>query len=215
MQTTMLSVQNCKFETSFFYLCDLIPPFQRSSRNKSCTYEPFCRTVSFENPFYLHCVKSVQLRSYFWSVFSCIRREYGDLRSKSPGNLRIQSEYRKIQTRNNSVIGHFSRSDAIKQWNKLSLENRNTELHASFQEMLRNLIRPTGNRTYKIYNPLGMKLLTSNYQPGFSDLSEHKLRYNFADTLIRYVLVLQKLNLHFICYTLTKLQYKVEPLWLK
>ena len=40
-----------------------------------------------------YCVKSVQLRSYFWSVFSC-----------------IQSGYRKIQTRNNSVVGHFSRS---------------------------------------------------------------------------------------------------------
>ena len=24
-----------------------------------------------------HCVKSVQMRSYFWSVFSCIRTEYG------------------------------------------------------------------------------------------------------------------------------------------
>ena len=40
-----------------------------------------------------HCVNSVQIRSYFWSVFSC-----------------IQSEYRKIRTRNNSVFGHFSRS---------------------------------------------------------------------------------------------------------
>ena len=27
-------------------LYDLIPPFQRSSRNKGCIYEPFCRTVS-------------------------------------------------------------------------------------------------------------------------------------------------------------------------
>ena len=41
----------------------------------------------------LHCVKSVQIRSYFWSVFSC-----------------IQSKYRKIRTRNNSIFGHFSRS---------------------------------------------------------------------------------------------------------
>ena len=37
-----------------------------------------------------HCVKSVQIRSYFWSVF-----------------FRIQSEYRKIQTINNSMFGHF------------------------------------------------------------------------------------------------------------
>ena len=41
-----------------------------------------------------HCVKSVQIESYFWSVFSCIR-----------------SEYRKIRTKNNSVFGHVLRSD--------------------------------------------------------------------------------------------------------
>ena len=41
----------------------------------------------------LTCEKSVQIRSYFWSVFSCIR-----------------TEYRKMRTRNNSVFGHFSRN---------------------------------------------------------------------------------------------------------
>ena len=30
-----------------------------------------------KKPFAIHCVKSVQIRSYFWSVFSCIRTEYG------------------------------------------------------------------------------------------------------------------------------------------
>ena len=30
-----------------------------------------------------HCVKSVQIWSFFWSVFSRIRAEYRDLRSKS------------------------------------------------------------------------------------------------------------------------------------
>ena len=33
-----------------------------------------------------HCVKSVQIRSFFWSVFSCIQY----LRSKSPYSVRIQ-----------------------------------------------------------------------------------------------------------------------------
>ena len=37
-----------------------------------------------------HSVKSVQIRSYFWSFFSCIRTEYGDLRSKSSYSVRIQ-----------------------------------------------------------------------------------------------------------------------------
>ena len=39
-----------------------------------------------------HCLRSVQIRSYFCSVFSCTR-----------------TECRKMRTRNNSVFGHFSR----------------------------------------------------------------------------------------------------------
>ena len=53
-----------------------------------------------------HFMKNVQIRSYFWSVFFCIWTEHGDLLRKS----RIQSVYKKIQTRNNSIFGHFLRS---------------------------------------------------------------------------------------------------------
>ena len=44
-----------------------------------------------------HCVKSVQMRSYFWSVFSCIQTEFRKLSSlyRYSVSLRIQSEYRK------------------------------------------------------------------------------------------------------------------------
>ena len=42
--------------------------------------------------FWLHCVKTVQIQGYLWSIFSC-----------------IWTEYRKIRTRINSVFGHFSR----------------------------------------------------------------------------------------------------------
>ena len=43
---------------------------------------------------------------FFWSVFSCIR-----LNTEIYGvNLGIQSEYRKIRTRKNSVFAHFARS---------------------------------------------------------------------------------------------------------
>ena len=41
----------------------------------------------------LHCVKNIKIRSYFWTVFSW-----------------IQTEYRKIRTRNKSAFGYFSRS---------------------------------------------------------------------------------------------------------
>ena len=40
-----------------------------------------------------HCVESVQIRSFFWLVFSCIR-----------------TEYRNTRTRKNFVFGHFSRN---------------------------------------------------------------------------------------------------------
>ena len=51
-------------------------------------------------------MKSIQIRSFFRSVFSRIWTEYGEIRVV----LRIQFESGKIQTRKNSVFGHFSRS---------------------------------------------------------------------------------------------------------
>ena len=46
----------------------------------------------FQNSSARHCEESVQMRSFFWSWFSC-----------------TQSEYRKMRTRKNFVFGHFSR----------------------------------------------------------------------------------------------------------
>ena len=53
-----------------------------------------------------HWVKSVQRQSFFWSVFSC----FGLNKEIYSVNLLIQSEYRKIRTKKNSVFGHFSHS---------------------------------------------------------------------------------------------------------
>ena len=44
----------------------------------------------FQSPTQKHCIKSVQIRSYFWSLFFCIRIEYEDLLRKSPYSIRIQ-----------------------------------------------------------------------------------------------------------------------------
>ena len=72
-----------------------------------------------------HCVKSVQIRSFFWSVFSCIR-----------------TEYRKIRTRNNSVFRHFSRSVRTRKslmkhlrqemLRKINTRNSSSFIHAAF-----------------------------------------------------------------------------------
>ena len=58
---------------------------------KKSTKFPICDSFNHEIKSYLRT--AWKIRSYFWSVFPC-----------------IQSEYRKILTRNNSVFGHFLRS---------------------------------------------------------------------------------------------------------
>ena len=69
-------------------------------------------TVFFEKLVLIHYVKSVQIRSYFWSVFSFVRTEYGIYGVSH----RIQSEYKKIGTRNNCVFGQFSSSDCFRKY---------------------------------------------------------------------------------------------------
>ena len=54
----------------------------------------FFRNGKF-NCYMYHCVKSVQIRSFFWSVFPCIRAYYTELRVKI------------------SVFGHFSCSESL------------------------------------------------------------------------------------------------------
>ena len=38
----------------------------------------------------IHCVKSVQIRSFFWSVFSRIRAEYGEILCISPYSVQMR-----------------------------------------------------------------------------------------------------------------------------
>ena len=57
----------------------------------------------------IHCVKSVQMRKFSWSVFSCIRTEYWDLICKSPYSVQRQEN----MDHKNSIFRHFSRSDRI------------------------------------------------------------------------------------------------------
>ena len=52
-------------------------------------------------------MKSVQMQIFSWSVFSCIRTEFGDLLRKSL----IRPKYRKLRTRETSVFGQFLNSE--------------------------------------------------------------------------------------------------------
>ena len=40
----------------------------------------------------MHCVKSVQIRSFFWSLFSRIWTEYGEIRSVSQYSVRMRDD---------------------------------------------------------------------------------------------------------------------------
>ena len=72
-----LTLENLKFE----------PPSQQCPSDAKSIFLSFFQID-------IHCVKSDQIRSFFQSIFSCIR-----------------TEYRKIRTRKNSLFEHFSRSD--------------------------------------------------------------------------------------------------------
>ena len=89
---------SCNFEKLMFYiLCHVQCPYEKIFK----LLWVFCWSSSSQKLLHLwrlHCVKSVQIRSYFWS------------------------EYRKIRTSNNSVFGNFSRSvDTSKQISKKML----------------------------------------------------------------------------------------------
>ena len=55
-----------------------------------------------------HCVKSVQTRSFFWSLFSCIRTEYGYLLRKSSYLVSIQEKTNQRKLRIWSFFMKFS-----------------------------------------------------------------------------------------------------------
>ena len=75
-----------------------------------------------ENVVSLQLYKELTLRKkcpyseLFWSAFSCIRTEYGEIRSISPYSVRMRENV----DQNNSEYGHFSRSvshvDPLPSW---------------------------------------------------------------------------------------------------
>ena len=61
-----------------------------------------------------HCGKSAQIQSFFWSLFSCIRTEYGELLRKSLYWVQIQENTGQKQL--HIIFGHFSRSAQNCKW---------------------------------------------------------------------------------------------------
>ena len=70
----------------------------------------------------------------------------------------------------------------IKEWNKLDPDKRSCQSYESFRKALLNVIRPSENKIFNIYDQVGIRLLT-RLRLGLSHLCEHKFRHNFEDTL--------------------------------
>ena len=92
-------------------------------RNTETYSEPF-QTSKIDHFAKKHYTKSVQIRIFFWSVFSCTR-----------------TEYRKIRTRKNSVFGHFSRSDSLVDFKVVRLLIERAHLKNQFKRLDDFLLR--------------------------------------------------------------------------
>ena len=116
------------------------------------------------------------------------------MRNKSPGYLYkyILPGDRAYLTRNSNNIKQIScRSEyfansffpyTIKEWNKLSLELRNSEPYSIFKKSLLKFIRTIPNSVFSVADTYGIKLLT-RLHVGLSHLREHKFRHNFQDII--------------------------------
>ena len=73
-------------------------------------------------------------------------------------------------------------SYSVNNWNKSDPSIRCAESHSFFRKKPVEFIRPIGNGSYGIHDPIGIKLL-SRLQVGFSHLREYKFRHKFTGTL--------------------------------
>ena len=79
------------------------------------------------------CMKSVQMRTFFWSLFSTIRTEYADLRNLSPFSAQIQenTDHKKLRIRTLftqwNIQGLKFLILAIVPWREISKINKSLE----------------------------------------------------------------------------------------
>ena len=74
----------------------------------------------------------------------------------------------------------------MNKWNKLDPKIRRTSLDVSFWKKLLNFVRFTENKTFDIYNLLGIKLFNW-LRVNFSHLKKCILRHIFANTLCIFI----------------------------
>ena len=81
-----------------------------------------------------------------------------------------------------SDIEKYAFFQGIIEWNKLDSHIRNSETLNIFKSKTLKFIRPTANSIFGCHNLIGVKLLT-RLRLGIGQLSEHKFKHSFQDTL--------------------------------
>ena len=75
---------------------DPLYPFLKAGVTLACL-KIFGNLLSFalkmKKVTHIHCVKSVQIWSFFWSIFPCFRNEYGDLQSTGNTDQKNTGKY--------------------------------------------------------------------------------------------------------------------------
>ena len=108
-----------------------------------------------------HCMKSAQIRNFFWSVFSCIWTEYGGLQSKSPYSIRIQEN---TDQRNLRIWTLFMQCKIIITTSFILIRKKDFPSHNSFSSFKTSSRLPqhvfkTSWRTKNVYILKDKKLL--------------------------------------------------------
>ena len=89
--------------------------------------------------------------------------------------LNIPHYYCRTDTFKNSFF-----PNVINEWNKLDEKIKGATSFSLFKASLLKMGRPHANSTYRIHNPVGIRLHT-RLRLVLSHLNEHKFRHNFAD----------------------------------
>ena len=91
------------------------------------SFKEWLESIRYNACLALHCVKGVQIRSFFWSVFSRIRTEHEDLPRKSPHSveirenknqekLRIRTLFTQWKCPNNYLFLKSQKSKLLQKW---------------------------------------------------------------------------------------------------
>ena len=125
-------------------------------------------------------IQSTGLTKYLLQLIPTNNHSYNLRKS-----LNIQHYYCRTDTFKNSFF-----PNVINKWNKLDEKIKGATLFSLLKASLLKMGCPHANSTYRIHNPIGIRLL-KHLHLGLSHLNEHKFWHDFADCVNLFAMLLQ------------------------